>query len=129
VIDRVLNSMAGYPSAQGTAVAEPLLAEEFHVSTETGAELYGGMLSSSAPDGRGGAWFISDAGPVHIGSDAQETSLAPPPIVLQQVVVDGRTVAISSNLALSLPPSTKTLEIQAPLFSLDLMLGYASDVS
>ena len=115
-IDRVLDSTSeggeALPArAMGsTDVLDP---EDFNVAAETGAELYGGMQSSSALDEHNGAWYISDAGPVHISGDTNELSKAAPPVVLQQIVVDGRQWAISPNSTLSLPPSAKTLDIEA----------------
>ncbi len=90
-----------------------VIPEVFAALKETNAELYGGMPSSSALDGNNGAWYVSDAGPVHISGDARQPSKTAPPVALREVVVDGRDAAISKNTALSLPASTQTLEIAA----------------
>ena len=115
-IDRVLDSDAGtsaaFPAHAGEG-ADAIVPKDFDVSTETGAELYGGMPSSSAPDAHDGAWYISDAGPVDISGNNDAASKSAPPVVLQQIVVDGRRLPLSHIAMLSLPPSTKTLEIEA----------------
>jgi signal transduction histidine kinase len=116
VVDRILDSRAGAPaqaSAHTSHASDVIVPEDFNVLEEAGVELFEGMPSSSAPDAHNGAWYASDAGPVHINGDTREPPRVPPPVVLEQVVVDGRRLVIPQNSPLTLTPSTKTLEIEA----------------
>jgi signal transduction histidine kinase/ligand-binding sensor domain-containing protein len=115
-IDRIFADRADGTSTGrngATDSNDSVIPEVFAVLKETDAELYGGMPSSAALDGANGAWYISDAGPVHISGDARQPSQNAPPIAWQQIAVDGRDATISENTTLSLPASTQTLEIAA----------------
>ena len=114
-VDRILDSPAGVPapaSARAGHASDVVIPEDFNVLEEAGVELFGGMPSSSAPDAHSGAWYASDAGPVHINGDTKEPPRVPLTVVLDQIVVDGRRLAVPQS-SLSLSPSTKTIEIEA----------------
>lgn len=80
------------------------------VLKETGAALEGGMQASVSDD-HGGAWYMSDLGLLHINESERRSAGTAPPVVLEQVLVDGASVQTDKDLILS--PSTKTLEIRA----------------
>lgn len=115
-IDAVLD--AGKGEAPGSKIGADhgdgdfVAPEVFSVLKETGAALYGGMPASSATDGQAGAWYISDAGLIQISGSTPPPEEAPS-IVLRRVAVDGREIAIPKNGVIPLPPSTRTLEIEA----------------
>lgn len=71
-------------------------------------QIYGGRQPSGCLDGEDGVWFPSNKGPIHI---AQETapSLPLPPIVIDDIIVDGRSVDPAQPIALA--PGASRLEI------------------
>lgn len=112
-IDKALAKVASMGLNNPRGDNNIVIPEVSFVLKEIDAELYGGMPSSSALDSENGAWYVSDAGPIHISGNARQSSQDGPPVALQQVVVDGRNATIRQNTRLSLPASTQTLEIAA----------------
>jgi ligand-binding sensor domain-containing protein/signal transduction histidine kinase len=76
-------------------------------------QIYGGRQPSGCLGTQGDVWFPSNKGPIHILKDfAPPTS--PPPVVINDVTVDGRSVPI--NGALTMAPGNSRLEISyAPI--------------
>ena len=76
-------------------------------------QIYGGRQSSGCLDAMGDAWFPSNKGPIHIVRNAVST---PPrsPIVINEVLVDGRSV--NANGVLEMAPGSSRLEVSyAPI--------------
>jgi signal transduction histidine kinase/ligand-binding sensor domain-containing protein len=71
-------------------------------------QIYGGRQPSGCVDGEGGVWFPSNKGPIHI---ARETAppLPLPPIVIDDVAIDGRSVDPAQPIVLT--PGATRLEI------------------
>jgi ligand-binding sensor domain-containing protein/signal transduction histidine kinase len=87
----------------------------FPVSGEIqAAELYGGMQPAGVLGSDGTAWFPTSQGILHLVSRRDAPQPEPPPLVLNQVLVDGRQVDVSHGL--DLQPGSKTLQISyAPI--------------
>lgn len=62
-------------------------------------EIYGGTQSSGAITASGDVWFPSNLGPIHI-LPLERAPLPPPPLFIQQVLADGRPVAINGPVVL-----------------------------
>jgi ligand-binding sensor domain-containing protein/signal transduction histidine kinase len=76
-------------------------------------EIYGGTQPSGAITPEGEVWFPSNLGPIHI-LPTQRSTLLPPPLRIQPVLVDGRTVA--TNGPITLAPGNHRLEFHfAPI--------------
>ena len=71
-------------------------------------QIYGGRQPSGCVDGADGVWFPSNKGPIHI---AHETAppLPLPPVVIDDVAVDGRSVDPAQPIVLA--PGATRLEI------------------
>jgi ligand-binding sensor domain-containing protein/signal transduction histidine kinase len=62
-------------------------------------EIYGGTQSSGCITPQGDVWFPSNLGPLHIPSPGR-TALAPPSLLIQSVLADGRPVAADGKAVL-----------------------------
>lgn len=83
--------------------------EDFPVSSEIpSTELFGGLQPAAVLDADGTAWFPTSQGPVHLLPRERPVE-GTVPLVIDRVVVDGRTVDYKNSL--DLPAGTKTLEI------------------
>ena len=77
------------------------LALTFYSTADMAAntEIYGGTQSSGCITPQGDVWFPSNLGPMHIPS-MRRTPLAPPPLLIQGVLADGRPVAANGEVVL-----------------------------
>jgi signal transduction histidine kinase/ligand-binding sensor domain-containing protein len=71
-------------------------------------QIYGGRQPSGCLDNEDGVWFPSDKGPIHI-ADETAPALPLPPVVIDEVVVDGRSVDPSQPIVMN--PGAGRLEI------------------
>jgi ligand-binding sensor domain-containing protein/signal transduction histidine kinase len=85
--------------------------EAFEVGNETGAELYSGIPGVASTDQKGGAWYATNQGLLHIEALPLSQLQIPPPITIETVLVDGAPV--SENGPIILPSSTHNVQIQA----------------
>ncbi|BCS34930.1 GGDEF domain-containing protein [Luteitalea sp. TBR-22] len=67
--------------------------------------------------GNGELWFATTRGVVVVPPSTGEPARVPPPIVLEEVLVDGRAVAVAGEVRI--PPGSRTLEVRytAPSFA------------
>jgi signal transduction histidine kinase/ligand-binding sensor domain-containing protein len=82
------------------------------VARETGAELNGGLPAIGQVDDSGGAWYATHLGLVHLSPETPPRSDKTPPVLIQQITVDGTPVRPRTPL-LTLQHSTHNLQIQA----------------
>jgi ligand-binding sensor domain-containing protein/two-component sensor histidine kinase len=82
------------------------------VARETGAELNGGLPAIGQVDDSGGAWYATHLGLVHLSAETPPRSDKTPPVLIQQITVDGSPIHPRSPL-LTLQHSTHNLQIQA----------------
>lgn len=76
-------------------------------------EIYGGTQPSGSITSLGDVWFPSNGGPIHV-LPLQRPSLPPPPLHIDSVLADGRTVAMTEPIELQ--PATSRLEfVFAPI--------------
>lgn len=71
-------------------------------------QIYGGRQPSGCLDGEDGVWFPSNKGPIHIVQETA-TTLPLPPLVMDEVAIDGRSVDPAQPIVLA--PGTSRLEI------------------
>lgn len=71
-------------------------------------QIYGGRQPSGCIDEEGAVWFPSNKGPIHIAREA-EPALPLPPVVVDDVSIDGRSV--DPRRPIALPPGATRLEI------------------
>jgi signal transduction histidine kinase len=73
----------------------------FYSTAEMAAntEIYGGTQSSGCITPQGDVWFPSNLGPLHIPSLGR-TALAPPPLLIQEVLADGRPAPAAGPVVL-----------------------------
>jgi signal transduction histidine kinase/streptogramin lyase len=71
-------------------------------------QIYGGRQPSGCLDSQGDVWFPSNKGPIHILRTAP-SSLPLPPVVINEVLVDGRRV--SADSAIMIAPGSGRLEV------------------
>jgi ligand-binding sensor domain-containing protein/signal transduction histidine kinase len=85
------------------------LALAFYSTADLAAntEIYGGTQSSGCITAAGDAWFPSDLGPIHILAE-HHAPLPPPPLLIEQVLADGRPMAM--NAPIELRPGNGRLE-------------------
>lgn len=83
--------------------------ESFAVARETGAEMYSDIPQLGDADARGGAWYASSQGLVHIRPDPVKRQEMPPAVAIERVVVDGVPVAARGPIVLS--PAAHNIEI------------------
>lgn len=101
---------------------EHLSLELYGISDEVAnAEIYGGTQPAGCLGTQGDVWFPSNKGPLHISPN--QTALSQlPPIIIDQILVDGREIPQSS--AITLAPGNSRLEISyAPI-----LLGSQEDI-
>jgi ligand-binding sensor domain-containing protein/signal transduction histidine kinase len=72
-------------------------------------EIYGGTQSSGCITPQGDVWFPSNLGPLHIPS-LRRTALAPPPLLIQSVLANGRPVSAAGPVVLR--PGNGRLEFE-----------------
>jgi ligand-binding sensor domain-containing protein/two-component sensor histidine kinase len=82
------------------------------VARETGAELNGGLPAIGQVDDRGGAWYATHLGLVQLSAETPPRSDKTPPVLIQQITVDGTPLHPRTSL-LTLQHSTHNLQIQA----------------
>jgi len=81
----------------------------YGVASEVEAtQIYGGRQPSGCLDNGDGVWFPSNKGPIHITHETTP-SLPLPPVVIDEVVVDGRSVDPAQPIVMN--PGTGRLEI------------------
>lgn len=72
------------------------------------AQIYGGRQPSGCLDSHGEAWFLTDRGPLHI-LPGPLAPIAPVPVVIHDIQVNGRTVSATGSITLQ--PGNSRLEI------------------
>ncbi|MGO8935373.1 MAG: two-component regulator propeller domain-containing protein [Terracidiphilus sp.] len=72
------------------------------------AQIYGGRQPSGCVDAQGNVWFPTNRGPIHILGDFAEQP-APPPVAIDEVLVNGRPVAADRPVVLY--PGNSRLEV------------------
>lgn len=81
----------------------------FDISNEvSAAQIYGGRQPSGCVDAQGNVWFPTNRGPIHILDDFVEHP-APPPVAINEVLVNGRPVAADRPVVLY--PGNSRLEV------------------
>ena len=81
----------------------------FGISNEvSAAQIYGGRQPSGCVDAQGNVWFPTNRGPIHILGDFVEHP-APPPVAINEVLVNGRPVAADRPVVLY--PGNSRLEV------------------
>jgi ligand-binding sensor domain-containing protein/signal transduction histidine kinase len=86
----------------------------FGISNEvSAAQIYGGRQPSGCVDAQGNVWFPTNRGPIHILGDFAEHP-APPPVVINEVSVNGRPVAPDGPIVLY-PGNSRLEVIYAPV--------------
>jgi ligand-binding sensor domain-containing protein/signal transduction histidine kinase len=87
----------------------------YGISEEAGTtQIYGGRQPSGCLDLQGNVWFPSNKGPIHILRDAIQPPKALPPVVINEVLVDGRNVPASKPI--DIRPGSGRLELSyAPI--------------
>lgn len=85
--------------------------EVFAVGSETGTELYSEIPGVAFADRKGGAWYATYQGLLHIESSPLPQHDVPPPVTIEKVLVDGTPVSSDGPIVLS--ASTHNLQIQA----------------
>jgi ligand-binding sensor domain-containing protein/signal transduction histidine kinase len=81
----------------------------FDISNEVSeAQIYGGRQPSGCVDAQGNVWFPTNRGPIHIPGDFAEHP-APPPVAINEVLVNGRPVAADRPVVLY--PGNSRLEV------------------
>ncbi len=81
----------------------------FSISNEvSAAQIYGGRQPSGCVDAQGNVWFPTNRGPIHILRDFAEHP-APPPVAINEVLVNGRPVAADRPVVLY--PGNSRLEV------------------
>jgi ligand-binding sensor domain-containing protein/signal transduction histidine kinase len=84
-------------------------------------ELYGGTQPAGCLGLHDDVWFPSNKGPLHISPEQRATSLLPP-VIIEQVVADGREISKSAKVELA--PDNSRLEVSyAPI-----LLGPQEDI-
>jgi signal transduction histidine kinase/ligand-binding sensor domain-containing protein len=83
--------------------------EIFAVAAETGTEIYSDQLQAAAADHLGGAWYACSQGVIHITPAPAVRQDAPPPVVIEHIVVDGVTELSRGPIILA--PSVHSIEI------------------
>jgi ligand-binding sensor domain-containing protein/signal transduction histidine kinase len=71
-------------------------------------EIYGGTQPAGCITAEGDVWFPSNLGPLHI-PHARQAPLPPPPLRIQSVLADGRTVPLTDPIVLQ--PGISRLEL------------------
>jgi len=71
-------------------------------------QIYGGRQPSGCLDGEVGVWFPSNKGPIHIAHET-EPPLSLPPVIIDEVAIDGRSVDPAQPIVLA--PAASRLEI------------------
>jgi len=71
-------------------------------------QIYGGRQPSGCEDGADGVWFPSNNGPIHIADETAPPSPLPP-IVIDDVAIDGRDVDLSRPIVMN--PGAARVEI------------------
>lgn len=86
------------------------LALTFYSTADMAAntEIYGGTQPSGCITAVGDVWFPSNLGPIHI-VPSERAPLPPPPLHIQTVVADGRSLAIAEPVVLR--PGNSRLEV------------------
>ena len=87
------------------------LSQRFFAVSDGGelSQLYGGTQPAGAMTPNGDAWFPTSKGPVHLLADEADSS-AVPKVFLDQVIADGRTLALAGK-PVQLAADVQTLEI------------------
>jgi ligand-binding sensor domain-containing protein/signal transduction histidine kinase len=81
----------------------------FGISNEvSAAQIYGGRQPSGCVDAQGNVWFATNRGPIHILDNFVEHP-APPPVTINQVLVNGLPVAADRPVVLY--PGNSRLEV------------------
>lgn len=80
------------------------------------AQLYGGYMHAGVQRPNGDLWFPSLNGPVHIAAFRQNQPHPTPPVVLQEVIVDGREASLAQNINLG----TRVSRIEIHYGAIDL---------
>jgi ligand-binding sensor domain-containing protein/signal transduction histidine kinase len=81
----------------------------FDISNEiSAAQIYGGRQPSGCVDAQGNVWFPTNRGPVHILSNFVQ-HFAAPPVVINDVLVNGRPVGADRPVVLN--PGNSRLEV------------------
>jgi signal transduction histidine kinase/ligand-binding sensor domain-containing protein/CheY-like chemotaxis protein len=73
-------------------------------------EASGGVQSAALRARDGTLWFATTKGAVTVRPDRMRRNLVPPPVAVEELVVDGGPVALSDNL--TLPPGKRRLEFR-----------------
>ena len=86
------------------------LALTFYSTADMAAntEIYGGTQPSGCITVASDVWFPSNLGPIHI-VPSERTTLPPPPLHIQSVLADGRSLAIAEPVVLR--PGSSRLEV------------------
>jgi ligand-binding sensor domain-containing protein/signal transduction histidine kinase len=94
----------------------------YGISDEGGTtELYGGTQPEGCLSSRGDAWFPSNKGPIHVSPD-QGPLRQLPPVIIEQVLADGREIPDLHRIELD--PRNSRLEVSyAPI-----LLGSQEDI-
>jgi ligand-binding sensor domain-containing protein len=66
----------------------------------------------------GALWFATRAGAVRVEADRLRRNLLPPPVVVEDVVADGRSLGLGAGTALEIAPGTRRVEIPFTALSL-----------
>ncbi len=76
-------------------------------------QIYGGRQPSGCEDEAGGVWFASSKGPIHIANEVSRSS-PPPPVVIDDVAVDGRNLNLARKIVLN-PGATRVELAWSPI--------------
>jgi signal transduction histidine kinase len=107
-------SIAASPRADPKGIQEVHLLtapEIFAVGSETGAELYSEISGVASVDRHGGAWYAIRQGLLHIAASPLSQHQVPPPVTIENALVDGAPTSGSGPI--TLPPSTHNVQIEA----------------
>jgi ligand-binding sensor domain-containing protein len=110
----LMQSIADSPRVDAHNVREANLStapEIFAVGSETGAELFSEIPGVASTDQKGGAWYATNQGLLHIGALPLSQLHTTPPVTIERVLVDG--VPVSESRPITLSPSTHNVQIQA----------------
>lgn len=99
--------------ARGPGRLRPLPVAQFGITDGMKTlECTGGSQPAGSRDEAGRLWFPTVQGLVRIDPDSLEPNPLPPPVHIEAVLADGRSMAVHAEDGIVLPPRTQTLDFR-----------------